>query len=104
MVTLVCDLPVRSQHPSCHEGLAHCSFLSRETTGTTCSQAKRDTQAVREDASTKEGPPMDHIGADRTKEEASPTAPQQRSWATESDLQTGGEWRPGGKDPEKPRS
>lgn len=48
MVTLVCDLAGRSQHPSCHEGLAHCPFLSRETTGTAYSQAKRDTQAVRE--------------------------------------------------------
>lgn len=48
MVTLVCDLPGRSQHPSCHEGLAHCPFMFRKTTGTACSQAKRDTQAVRE--------------------------------------------------------
>lgn len=48
MVTLVCDLPGRSQHPSCYEGLTNCPFVSRKTTGTACSQAKRDTQAVRE--------------------------------------------------------
>lgn len=44
---------------------------------------------------------MDHTGADRAKEETSPAAPQQQSWVTK---QTGGEWRPGRKDPEEPSS
>lgn len=47
---------------------------------------------------------MDHAGADRAKEEASPTAPQQQSWATESGRQAGRERRPRGEDPEEPSS
>lgn len=58
--------------------------------------------AALQDASPQEGPPMDHSGTGRAKEEASSPAPEQQPWASMPGQQAGGEWRSGGGGPEEP--